>query len=84
MEFLAWIIMGALAGWIASMVMKTDAQQGWMMNIVLGIAGGLVGGLLMNLFGAPGVSGFNFYSLFVAIAGAVVLIWLGKMFMRSA
>jgi uncharacterized membrane protein YeaQ/YmgE (transglycosylase-associated protein family) len=83
MELLAWIIMGALAGWIASIIMKTDAQQGWMMNIVLGIVGGLVGGFIMNLFGAPGAGGFNFYSLFVATAGAIVLIWLGKMFMRT-
>jgi len=83
MDLLAWIIMGAVAGWIASIIMKTDGQQGWMMNIVLGIVGGLVGGFLMSLFGAPAAGGFNFYSLFVATAGAVVLIWLGKMFMRT-
>lgn len=83
MEFLAWIVMGALAGWIASILMKTDAQQGWVMNIVLGIVGGLVGGFLMNMFGATGVTGFNFYSLFVATAGAAILIWLGKMFTHA-
>lgn len=82
MNFIVWIVLGALAGWIASLVMKTDAQQGAVMNIVLGIIGAFVGGFVMSLFGASGVNGFNIYSILVATLGAVVLIWLGKMLYR--
>jgi uncharacterized membrane protein YeaQ/YmgE (transglycosylase-associated protein family) len=78
MNILLWIVFGALAGWIASMIMGTDARQGAIANILLGIVGGLVGGLIMNFFGAEGVSGFNIYSLIVAVLGAVSLIWVGK------
>lgn len=83
LDLVLWLLLGAAAGWIASIVMKTDAQQGWIMNIILGMVGGLVGGFIMNLFGVPGAGGFNIYSLFVATIGAVVLIWLGKFFMRT-
>lgn len=76
MEILLWIIFGALAGWIASIIMKTDAEQGPLMNIIVGIVGAFIGGFLMNMFGASGVTGFNFYSLFVAILGAIVLLWI--------
>lgn len=74
MGFLAWIILGALAGWIASMIMKTDAEQGAIANIIVGIIGAVLGGFIMQLFGASGVSGFNLYSFLVAIGGAVVLL----------
>ncbi len=84
MSFLLWIVLGALAGWVASIVMGTDAQQGALMNIVLGILGAAVGGFLMSLFGAPGVQGFDLYSLIVAIVGAVSLIWLGKVFLNRS
>ena len=49
-----------------------------LMNIILGIIGAMVGGFIMNLFGANGVTGFNVYSLIVAIIGAIVLIWAGR------
>lgn len=74
MGLLAWIILGALAGWIASLLMGTDAQQGAFANIVVGIIGAIVGGLIMEMFGASGVTGFSLYSLLVAIGGAVLLI----------
>ena len=80
MELLLWIVLGALAGWVASIIMGTDYRQGAVMNVVLGIIGAFVGGLLMNLFGASGVTGFNLYSVVVAIFGAVVVVWLGKQF----
>ena len=51
MGFLLWIIIGGIAGWIASMIMKTDAQQGVLLNILVGIVGGLVGGWVLGLFG---------------------------------
>lgn len=75
MGIILWIIFGALAGWIASMLMGTDAQQGALMNIVVGIVGALAGGFLMNLIGFAGITGFNLYSFGVAIFGAVVLLW---------
>ena len=82
MTILLWILMGALAGWIASIIMGTDAEQGALMNIVLGIVGALVGGFIISLFGAQGVTGFNIYSILVAIFGAVVLIWLSRLVYR--
>jgi uncharacterized membrane protein YeaQ/YmgE (transglycosylase-associated protein family) len=77
MGILLWIIFGALAGWIASMIMKTEA--GTMMDIIMGIVGAVVGGFLMNLIGQSGVTGFNLYSLIVAIIGAIVVIYIGRM-----
>lgn len=74
---LVWIVFGALAGWLASIIMRTDRQMGAVANIVVGIAGAFIGGFIMeNVFGRAGVTGFNFYSLLVAIGGAVVLLWL--------
>ncbi|MBC7487261.1 MAG: GlsB/YeaQ/YmgE family stress response membrane protein, partial [Cytophagaceae bacterium] len=70
MSILAWIILGGFAGWIGSMVMHTDASQGILLNIVVGIVGALVGGAMFNFFGTPGVTGFNLYSLLVAIVGS--------------
>jgi len=84
MDFIVWIIFGALAGWIASMIMKTDAEQGPLMNIIVGIVGAAIGGFLMNMFGQSGVTGFNFYSLFVAILGAVVLLWIYRLITHRA
>ena len=78
MDLIVYLVFGALAGWIASMIMGTDARQGAFMNIVVGIVGAFLGGMLMNAFGQPGVTGFNFYSIFVAILGSVVLLWIYK------
>ncbi len=82
MGLLLWIIFGALAGWIASIFMKTDWEQGTIADIILGIVGAVVGGFIMNFFGQSGISGFNLYSLFVAIFGAVVVLYLGRLFYR--
>lgn len=82
MEILLWIIFGALAGWIASLIMKTDAQQGAFLNIVVGIIGAVLGGWIMNFFGASGTTGFNIYSLVVAVIGACVLIAIVKAIRR--
>ena len=76
MGWLAWIIIGAIAGWLASIVMKTNQQQGLLMDIVVGIVGAFIGGFLVNQFGSAGVTGFNVWSLFVAFIGAVVLLGL--------
>ena len=80
MDILLWIVFGALVGWVASMFMRTDEEQGALMNIVVGIVGAAIGGFLMSLIGQPGVTGFNFYSFFVALLGAVILLWLYRVF----
>lgn len=72
MGILLWIVFGAIAGWIASEFMGT--REGLVMDIILGIVGAVLGGWLMSLLGYGGVSGFNLYSFFVAVIGAVVLI----------
>ncbi|MBN1920966.1 MAG: GlsB/YeaQ/YmgE family stress response membrane protein [Anaerolineae bacterium] len=74
MGWLAWIIIGAIAGWLASKVMKTSQKQGLLMDIVVGILGAFIGGFLFNQFGIAGTTGFNIWSLFVAFVGAVVLL----------
>ncbi len=79
MGIILWIIFGAAAGWIASMIMHTDAEQGTMLNIIVGVVGAVVGGYLFQTFGAAGVTGFNLYSLVVAIIGAMVLLGVVKM-----
>jgi uncharacterized membrane protein YeaQ/YmgE (transglycosylase-associated protein family) len=79
MDIILWIALGAIAGWLSSVLMKTDAEQGLMLDIVLGIVGAVVGGFVMNMFGQPGVTGFNFYSLAVAVIGAVAVIWVSRM-----
>ncbi len=78
MGFILWIVFGGLVGWIASLIMGTDSQQGLILNVVIGIVGAIVGGWLMAFLGEGGISGFNFYSFAVAIIGAVVLITLAK------
>lgn len=75
-NFMAWILFGALAGWLASLVMHTDAEQGGFGNIVVGILGALIGGFISNLIGGPGVSGFNFTSLLIAVIGASLLLFV--------
>jgi uncharacterized membrane protein YeaQ/YmgE (transglycosylase-associated protein family) len=79
MSFLLWIILGLIAGWLASVIMKTDSSQGPLLDIILGVVGASIGGFVFNMFGMSGVTGFDFYSLIVATIGAVILIWIGRM-----
>ena len=74
MGIILWIIFGALVGWIASIIMKTDASQGPLLNIIVGIVGAVLGGWIMSFFGQSGTTGFNLYSFIVALIGACVLI----------
>jgi uncharacterized membrane protein YeaQ/YmgE (transglycosylase-associated protein family) len=78
--WLAWLVIGAVAGWLASMVMGTNYQQGLLLDIVVGIIGAMIGGVLFSVIGAPGVTGFNVWSVFVAFIGAVVLLGLLRLF----
>ena len=84
MSIVIWIIVGALAGWIASMIMKTDAQMGALANIVVGIIGAFLGGWVVSLFGGEVAAGqLNIPSILTAILGAVVLLAILKMFRRA-
>ena len=80
MGWLAWIIVGAISGWLASIVMKTNREQGLIMDIIVGIVGALIGGFLFNQFGSAGVTGFNIWSVFVAFIGAIILLGILRLF----
>lgn len=82
MGIILWIIFGALVGWVASLIMKTDAQQGVMLNIVVGVVGAVIGGWLISVMGGNGVGGFNLYSFLVALLGACILIAIMKALRR--
>jgi uncharacterized membrane protein YeaQ/YmgE (transglycosylase-associated protein family) len=73
MSFLAWIILGLIAGFIGSKLVNKRGE-GMVLDIVLGIVGAFVGGWLFNTFGHPGVTGLNVYSMVVAVIGAVVVL----------
>jgi uncharacterized membrane protein YeaQ/YmgE (transglycosylase-associated protein family) len=87
-NFILWLLFGALVGWLASIVMRTDAQQGTLLNIVVGIVGAFLGGFLFNLFGVGGSTinnnDFSLGSLLVSFVGAVVLLGIISLFRRSA
>lgn len=74
--FIGWIVLGGLAGWVASMIMGKNARMGLIANIVVGIVGGLLGGFVFGLLGGDGVTGFNLWSFLVALAGAVLVLFL--------
>lgn len=78
-NFIAWIIFGALAGWIASLIMGTNERQGALGNIVIGILGAFIGGFIIRSVTGNDVDGFNLLSLLVAVFGAVLLIGLVKL-----
>lgn len=82
MGIILWIIFGALVGWVASLIMKTDAEQGTLLNIVVGVVGSVIGGWLMGVMGKSGVGGFTPYSFLVALLGACVLIAIVKALRR--
>ena len=82
MDIILQIILGAIAGWIASIIMKKNKKMGAIANIVVGIIGAFLGGYIMQLLGVEVEAGFNFTSLFVAIFGAVVLLFILGLFSR--
>jgi uncharacterized membrane protein YeaQ/YmgE (transglycosylase-associated protein family) len=73
MSILAWIVLGLIAGFIASQIVNRHGGN-LMLDIILGVVGAVVGGFLFNQFGAGGVSGLNLYSMLVAVIGAVVVL----------
>lgn len=82
MSIIGWIILGGLAGWLASIITGRNERQGCLMNIIVGIVGAVIGGAIVGFFGGGGVTGFNLGSLIVAILGAVVLLAVVNFFTR--
>ena len=82
MGIVSWVILGLIAGFIGSQIVGRQGQ-GFLLDIALGVIGAVVGGFLFSLFGASGVTGFNIYSMIVAVVGAVVVLltttqWSGR------
>lgn len=86
MNFIIWIVIGGILGWIASMIMRTNAQQGMLLNVVVGIIGALLGGwLLAPLFGTGTINqnDFSLSSMVVSLLGAVILLAIVNLFRRG-
>jgi uncharacterized membrane protein YeaQ/YmgE (transglycosylase-associated protein family) len=83
MNILIWLVVGGVLGWLASMVMKTDAEQGIFLNVVVGIIGAMLGGFLLSpLFGTGTINSgdFSLASLGVSFLGAVILLFIVNLF----
>lgn len=74
MGIISWIIIGALAGWLASIITGNEEKMGAGKNIIVGILGAFIGGFIMNLIGGTGITGFNIWSLIVSFVGSVILL----------
>ncbi len=79
MGWLAWVILGGVAGWIASILTKNNKRMGILANVIVGILGAFAGTFILQLAGVQGMTGFNFYTFLVAIGGAIVLLFLFNM-----
>jgi uncharacterized membrane protein YeaQ/YmgE (transglycosylase-associated protein family) len=83
MSFLAWLLLGLVAGFIGSKLVNKRGE-GMLLDIILGIVGAIVGGFVFNMFGASGVTGFNVYSLIVAVIGSVLVLVVYHALVRRA
>lgn len=84
-NIIVWIILGALAGWIGSIIMRTDAQQGGLANIIIGIIGAFIGGWVVSLFGVDVATGtLSWESILTAILGAIILIGILNLVRRGS
>jgi uncharacterized membrane protein YeaQ/YmgE (transglycosylase-associated protein family) len=83
MSFVAWIILGLVAGFVGSKIVNKTGE-GLFLDIILGIVGAIVGGWLFSMFGASGVTGLNLYSLAVAVVGAIVVLIVYHAIRRAA
>ena len=87
MNFIIWIVVGGILGWVASMIMRTNAQQGMLLNMVVGIIGALLGGwLIAPLFGTGTINqnDFSIGSLVVSLLGSVILLAIVNLYQRGA
>jgi uncharacterized membrane protein YeaQ/YmgE (transglycosylase-associated protein family) len=85
MGLIIWLIVGGIIGWLASMIMKTDGQQGIILNVVVGIVGALIGGWLIAplIGGSTGTAGFDVMGFIAALIGAVILLAIINLFRRG-
>jgi uncharacterized membrane protein YeaQ/YmgE (transglycosylase-associated protein family) len=85
MGLIIWLIVGGIIGWLASMIMKTDGQQGIILNVVVGIVGALIGGWLIAplIGGSTGTAGFDVMGFIAALIGAVILLAIVNLFRRG-
>ena len=87
MNLIVWLVVGGVIGWVASLIMKTDAQQGLFLNIVVGIVGALIGGWLLSPMVGAGTlnqGDFSLPGLFVSLVGAVILLFIVNLIRRRA
>jgi uncharacterized membrane protein YeaQ/YmgE (transglycosylase-associated protein family) len=82
MHIIAWLVLGLIAGFIASKIVNRQGNQGLLMSLVIGVVGAEVGGWLFRLFGMSGVTGLNVWSLLVAVVGAVILLFIYHQLIR--
>jgi uncharacterized membrane protein YeaQ/YmgE (transglycosylase-associated protein family) len=85
MSFILWLIVGGIVGWLASLIMKTDGQQGILLNVIVGIVGAFIGGWLISpLLGAGTINeGFSIMSVVVSLIGAIILLAIVNLFRRG-
>ena len=85
LSFIIWLIVGGIIGWLASLIMKTDAQQGSLLNVVVGIIGAFIGGWLIAplIGGSTGTGGFDIMGFIAALIGAIILLAIVNLFRRG-
>lgn len=79
MGLVGWIVLGGIAGWIAKSVTGVGKEKGCLFNVLIGVIGSVVGGLLFSWIGKASVTGFNPWSLFVATVGAIAFLWVASL-----
>ena len=81
-HWITFIVIGGIAGWIASMIMGTNKQMGILLNIVIGVVGAFIGGLILHLLNVNVAGGRMWFTFFLALGGAVLLLWVVKLVRR--
>ena len=84
MGIISWVIIGGIAGWLGSMITKNNEEMGFLKNIIVGMIGSLIGGFVFNMIGGYGFTGFNIWSLLVALVGSVILLSVINLFKRNS
>ena len=87
MNIIIWLIVGGIVGWLASLIMRTDAQQGILLNVIVGIVGAFLGGWLGNMLGISGANineGFSVTGFIISLIGAVILLAIVNLFRRGS
>lgn len=83
MGFISWILLGAVAGRLAAIIMGKHGKMSLMTNIIIGVIGSSIGGFLFSIIGLHGATGFNLYSIFVSVIGAVALLYIANLITKK-